>query len=153
MPCPGQDIHRRAKHRSVEAVMLRVRKDDEHVHDDRPWARLISPPTLTICGAHERLQDMQAAMLLECHTRQQCGKVPALFERVDEARSTAAARFDPGLRSTAPSHARESRNASLHASPGNRGGFDRLPQLHRAMSNARAASRAALEQRANRYYL
>jgi hypothetical protein len=36
MPCPGQDIRRRAKHRSVEAVMHRVRKDDEHVHGDGP---------------------------------------------------------------------------------------------------------------------
>jgi hypothetical protein len=96
MPCPGQDIRRRAKHRSVEAVMHRVRKDDEHVHGDGPWARLIWAPILTICGAHERLQDMQATMLLECHTGQQCGNVPALFERVDEARSTAAARFGRG---------------------------------------------------------
>jgi hypothetical protein len=41
MPCPGQNTHCRAGHRSLEALMLGM--SDENVYGDG-WARSISPP-------------------------------------------------------------------------------------------------------------
>ena len=93
MPCPGQNTHCHAGHRSLEALMLGM--SDENVFGEG-WTRSISPPIFDYSATTSRCSILLAAMLLECHTTQQCGVVPALFERVDEAHLTVAARFCSG---------------------------------------------------------
>ena len=51
MPCPGQNIHCRAEHRSVEALRLGVSQDNENVYGVPPgevdFAGGIDPGVIT----------------------------------------------------------------------------------------------------------